>query len=319
VKILYFGSSQFSLPFIDALHNSSHTISGVVTGIKKIRSRGSVLLPDPLYEYSSLKSLNVFEIEAFDGTFYTWLKTIDFDYLVSVSFGKIIPSKLIEIAGGKTINLHPSLLPKYRGPSPIISTLLNGDPVGGISLIKIEKDVDSGDIYMQTKFSIGDRDNKETLENKIIKTGSRMMLSLLDIAENDYLSTFPQGKRGVSYTRLFTREDMHIDWKNTANSIFNKIRGFGPSPGCHTSFNNKLIKITRACKVTLSGNIYEKYLPGQVISANREGLIVKCSNCFNSDPEEFLAIEELKPQNKNVMSFKEFINGYIVKQNSFFV
>lgn len=327
MKVIFFGSSAFSVPFLDAVFKSSHELTGVVTGTVKIRGRGNLPAPDPVSEYSLSKGLNIYEMDKFDDSFYKWLKKINFDYAVSISFGKIIPVKFLEIAGERTINIHPSMLPKYRGPSPVISTLLNGDSRTGISLIKIAPEVDSGEIYMQTSYPVSTEDYKETLENKIINIGTRMLLALLDILDSGYAATFPQDCSGISYTRLFVKNDMRIDWNKDASDILNKIRGFGFSPGSFTTYNGKIIKILHASKVRVIKNSAQKYSAGQVISANREGLTIKCSGnspknirTEEDNPAfECISVKKLKPQDRGIMDYTEFINGYRITSGNFFV
>lgn len=334
MKILFFGSSSFSVPFLNSILKSSHNITGVITGVEKIRNRGSKLIPNPVKVFAEQNGLNSIEIVSFDRLFYDFINSLGFDYTVVVSFGKILPEKFLSLAKDRTINLHPSILPKYRGPSPIISALLNGDKETGISLIKIAGKIDSGDIYMQTRFPLHQEDDIKSLEDKIKIIGSNMLIALLDLIEKNNISTLPQKKTGLSYTKIFVKDDMRIDWSKDAGTIFNKVRAFGLSEGCGTTFNGKLFKIIKAKKTTLLKNIAENFLNGQIISADKKGLLVKCSyNHNNSQPEdsrynnenkqgnqvECISIERIKPQNKNIIDYNDFINGYRVKQGDLFI
>jgi len=329
VKILFFGSSEFSIPFLNAVNNSKHEIAGVVTGVQKIRSRGTKPTPNPVKEYADFNNLNCIEIEIFNDFFYNWLSSLNFDYAVVVSFGKIFPQKFFQIVLDKTINLHPSLLPKYRGPSPITAALLNGDKQTGISLIKVEEEVDTGDIYTQIKFPIDLNDNRESLENKIVILGSKVLIGLLDLLEvykkeNLKFPTFPQSKKGISYTRIYKKEDTIINWDEKAEKIFNKVRAFGCSPACITTFKGQLVKILKVRKVFLPREIAINFKSGQVIHAEKDGLFVKCKeknikgSIKNTKNIECIFIEKIKPAGKNEMSYVDFINGYKIKQGDFF-
>ncbi len=163
----------------------------------------------------------------------------------------MIPKEVLDIAGGRTINVHPSLLPKYRGPSPITTALLNGDTQTGISLIKIEEKFDIGDVYAQLKFDISENDNRDLLEAKIFKLGAPFLISLLDNFQLMSLAAKPQSGQGISYTKIFTKEDFKIDWNKSADEIFNKIRAFSSTPGSFALWKGKYLKILKAQIVEL--------------------------------------------------------------------
>lgn len=322
MKILFFGSSAFSVPFLEAISDSLHKVELVVTSTDKRCGRGRKLKPNCVKSFSIKKDIPFLEIDNFDSNFYKRISETNYDFLVVVSFGKILPSRFIDNAKGNTVNVHPSILPKYRGPSPIITALLNGDALTGISLIKIEKEFDTGDIYMMTKFAVSESDNRATLEDKIAELGSKMLLSLLNLLEKHDLYTFPQEKEDISYTRIFTKKDTLIKWCDDPFKIHNLIRAFGPDPGSITTYKDRIIKILTA---GLTGPVPEivqnKYLPGQIVKADSSGLIVKCGNAVSSGTrkkELFISIKTLKPEGKNIMDYKDFINGYKISSGDIF-
>jgi len=259
----------------------------------------------------------------------------DFDCLVVVSFGRIIPKEVLDIAGGRTINVHPSLLPKYRGPSPIATALLNGDNVTGISLIKIKQKFDTGDVYAQLKFDISAYDNRDLLEEKILKLGAPLLMSLMDNFESMSLGAHPQSSKGVSYTKIFTKEDFRIDWSKSAGEIFNKIRAFSSTPGSFTLWKGKYLKILKAQIVELPQSSKDEILnaeqncskneiilPRQIIKAEKTGLVVACGSSFfkavADKPLTALSLLVLKPQGKDEMHFNDFINGYRIRPGDSF-
>jgi len=324
VKILFFGSSEFSLPFLREISKSGHEIALVLTKPEMRQGRGKKLLPNPVKELSLKLGLDYIESAGFDKAVNDAISGIIFDYLVVVSFGKIIPDNILEIAGERTINVHPSLLPKYRGPSPVSTAIMNGDTSTGITFTKIRKKFDTGDIYMVIKFSISTDDNKDALEEKIIKISAPALVSLLDILEKHDMKTFPQSKYGVSYTRIFKKSDFRIDWSLKSMQILNKIRAFSSEPGSFTTWNGKLIKIL-AAKIPATNKKLLKSCRnakcGQVLQADSDGLIIKCMEtqisgafCKNS----LLHITELKPEGKHRMGYADFINGYRIKPGELF-
>ena len=149
MKIIFFGSSPFSIPFLNSIHDSSNEITLVVTRTEKGRGRGRKKTPNPVKVTAASDGIEVLEIDDFSRSSVDHILSIEYDFVVLVSFGKILPAMLIDCIKDKTINVHPSLLPKYRGPSPIITALLNGDNKTGISLIRISRNMDEGDIYTE--------------------------------------------------------------------------------------------------------------------------------------------------------------------------
>jgi methionyl-tRNA formyltransferase len=280
VKVLFFGSSDFSVPFIEAINDSCHNIVLVLTSDDKAKGRGKIISPNPVKICAQKLHLDYLEDPDFSEQTMEKIAGTCFDCLVVVSFGRLIPKKILEIAGGRTINVHPSLLPKYRGPSPITTALLNGDTQTGISLIKIEEKFDIGDVYAQLKLDISENDNRDLLEAKIFKLGAPFLISLLDNFESMSFAAHPQSVQGVSYTKIFKKEDFKIDWSKNADEIFNKIRAFSSTPGSVTLWRGKYLKIFKARIVELPQSqkdeiIYSKQRKDEIVHAgqNRDAIM----------------------------------------------
>jgi methionyl-tRNA formyltransferase len=323
VKILFFGSSDLSVPFIEAINNSGHAIVLILTSADKAKGRGKIMGPNPVKLCAQKLHLDFIEDEDFGRQTLDRLAGIYFDCLVVVSFGRMIPGEVLEIAGSRTINVHPSLLPKYRGPSPITTALLNGDTETGISLIKIKQKFDTGDVYSRIKFPISENDNRDLLEAKIFKLGAPFLISLLDNYESMSLGAYPQPEQGVSYTKIFNKEDFKIDWNKSAEEIFNKIRAFSTAPGSDALWKGKYLKILKAKIVELPKRSSNEIIStGQIIKAEKTGLVVACgSSIFNAGDNTSLtalSLLELKPQGKAEMHFNDFINGYRIKTGDSF-
>ncbi|MCL5070301.1 MAG: methionyl-tRNA formyltransferase [Actinobacteria bacterium] len=315
MKIVFFGSSDFSVPFLNAIYNSNHQLVSVVTGADKAIGRGMSILGNPVKEYASKKEFKIIQADKIDNEIISNISRTKFDCLVVVSYGKLLPSEILKFSAGKSINVHPSLLPKYRGPSPIVSAIFNGDSETGISIISISERLDEGDIFAQCKFSIQNNETKDSLETKMIRIGAPMLISILDLLEEGKIFPYPQGKKGITYTSTFSKEDLKIDWHNTAQQIDNKIRAFSPEPGCFSLWNKKVIKIIKASKIInfkINDNLKNKK-SGEIISADKvNGLIVKCGK------DEIIKIEILKPQSKKAITALDFLNGYRIKTGDFF-
>jgi methionyl-tRNA formyltransferase len=333
VKILFFGSSDFSVPFIEAINNSGHSIALVLTSADKAKGRGRIICPNPVKICAQKLNLDFIEDDDFGSQTITKLAATGFDCLVVVSFGRMIPKEVLDIAGNRTINVHPSLLPKYRGPSPITTAILNGDTETGISLIKIKQKFDTGDVYSQLKLDISKNDSRDLLEEKILKLGAPFLISLLDNYERMYPCARPQSEQGVSYTKIFTKEDLKIDWTKNADEIFNKIRAFSPVPGSVALWKGKYLKILKSQVLELPQNSKDEIFKewqnkdsivhaGQIIKAGKTGLLVACSSGIVVPGAKTqltaLCLLVIKPQGKDEMYFNDFINGYRVKPGDFF-
>lgn len=315
MKIVFFGSSEFSVPFLNSIYNSNHQVVLVVTGIDKAKGRGRNMLGNPVKEYACKKDFKIIGADKIDNEIISKISGIEFDCLVLVSYGKLLPPEVLKLAVGKSVNVHPSLLPKYRGPSPIESAIFNGDSETGISIIGISERLDEGDIFAQCKFSIQNNETKDSLEDKMIRIGAPMLISILDLLQEGKIVPYQQEKEGITYTPLFSKEDLKINWHNTAEEIDNKIRAFSAEPGCFSFWNGKIIKILKVTKIInfkTKDNLKNKK-SGEIIIADKvNGLMVKCGK------NEIIRIEALKPQSKKAMSALDFLNGYRIKAGEFF-
>jgi methionyl-tRNA formyltransferase len=315
VKILFFGSSEFSVPFLNSIYNSNHRVALVITGSDKAKGRGRNVLGNPVKEYACKKDFKIIQADKIDNEIISKISMVEFDSLVLVSYGKLIPPEVLKLTEGKNLNVHPSLLPKYRGPSPIASAILNGDNETGISIIDISERLDEGDIFAQCKFSIQNNETKDSLEDKMIRIGAPMLISIFDLIQENKIVPYRQGTAGVTYTPLFSKEDLKINWYNTAEEIDNKIRAFSAEPGCFSFWNKqiiKIIKVTKIISLKTNGNLKNKK-SGEIIIADKvNGLMVKCGK------DEIIKIETLKPQGKKSISAMDFLNGYRIKSGEFF-
>jgi methionyl-tRNA formyltransferase len=318
LKIIFFGSSGFSVPFLEKLNSSEHNIAAVVTNTDKETGRGKKMLPNPVKIRAEELGLKHFEINKMDEEIYDKLSGINFDGIVVVSFGYIIPEKVIDLSNDTAINVHPSLLPRYRGPSPIISALINGDEETGVTILKIDKGLDTGDILAQTRFKISTEDNREILEDKVIEIGAPLLISILNLIEKGFIESFPQTGK-TSYTKAFNKEDFKINWTESSHAIWNRIRALSPDPGAFSFLGSLRIKILNAALYDYIDEdpkknvLNKKYYPGAVICSDKaNGLIVKCGS------NEAIKILELKIEGKSRMSFLDFLNGYKIKIGDYF-
>ncbi len=313
MKILFFGSSEISVPFLEEIYKSRHSITSVVTITDKPAGRGRRNTPNIVKKRAIELGIDFIQIEKFDHSFFDKFAELEFDGVVVVSFGKILPERIFKLTTARWLNVHPSLLPRYRGPTPIISALLNGDKVSGVSIIEVVPEVDAGGIYAQVKFGVEEDDNRDSLEQKSIKFGKSLLMTVLDLIENENLNSYPQDEESVIYSHKITKEDLKINWDSSAAEIVNKIRAFSLRPGAYCLWKGLRIKILKAS--VPGGTASNAYLDklkfdeneknGLVVEADKKtGILIKCNK------NEMVKIEKLQPQGRKVISSADFINGY---------
>jgi len=313
LKILFFGSSEISVPFLEEIYKSRHSITSVVTTIDKPAGRGRRTTLNIVKKKAIELGIDFIQIEKFEDNFFDNFVKLEFDVAVVVSFGKILPERIFKLTTVRWLNVHPSLLPRYRGPTPIISALLNGDKVGGVSIIEVVYEVDAGKIYAQVKFGVEQDDNKDSLEQKSIKFGKPLLMAVLDLIENENLKPYPQDEENVVYSYKIAKEDLKINWDSSAVEIVNKIRAFSSNPGAYCLWKGLRIKILKAS--VLSGAASNAHLDKLKVEGNeKNGLVVEADKktgiLVSCNKNEIVKIERLKPQGGKVMSAADFINGY---------
>ena len=310
MKIVYFGSSEFSVPFLKKIKVSRHEIVAVFTNSDKKKGRGLKLAQNPVKEAALSEGIKVFEEEGAGIDLVGDLSGLNFDYAVVISYGRILPREVFDRWPGRWLNLHPSMLPQYRGPSPMISALLDGAQQTGVTINDIVYEVDTGMIFAQTGFTIEQSDNLDSLKEKVISFGGPLLITVLDMIGDKGYRPFPQGDQGITYTRKISSEDLPVDWSADGKEIVNRIRAFSSTPGVYGFFNGERIKILKASlesgtarDVTISERGGEP--AGTVVAAGaKEGLLVRCGG------GGIIRIEILQPSGKRTMDHKSFINGY---------
>ena len=310
MDIVFLGSSLLSCRFLEELKNSRHNIVAAVTKTEKKTGRGKKLLPNPMKVKASELKIKCIETTDAGSSLIKLLSPFSFEAIVVVSFGFIISQEIIDLVNGRALNMHPSILPLYRGPSPINSAILNGDDKTAVSIMQMTKELDAGNLYCQAVFKINDYDNKDILEKKVIEIGAPLLIGILNLLEIENIDAYPQ-KGIATYTKIFHSTDTQIDWLSDRKHIINKVRAFSYEPGAFTYFRGFRIKILSVSahdalldeEKRIAGD--DKYLPGAIIRADKAGeLLIKCADSLA------LKIHELKIQGKNRISAIDFINGY---------
>ena len=304
INICFMGSPKFSLETLDILNkNENINVSLVVSGKDKKRNRNK-FKPTVIKQYALDNNLEVITPDSVNtDEFINILKDKKIDFIVVVAFGQLIKEKLLEEFENKIINLHPSSLPKYRGPSPVQFTLLNGDKKTHASAMLIEKGMDSGDILYQKELDIKDEDDFTSLSEKLSKLGSKAILhSLLNY--NDLIDKrMKQDNQKATFTQKITKDMGKIDFSQSKEEIINKIRAFSEFPKAYFSYSEQNVKILKASPVDIE-NPKESF----VYKANiNDKIIIGCKNGG-------IKIETIQFPGKKAMDTKSFLLGNDFKE-----
>lgn len=300
MKIVFMGTPHFGKICLEHLVNSRHEVVAVVCATDKPSGRGNKLCMPEVKVFAIEKGIPVYQFEKirFEGV--EILKSLNADIFVTASFGQILSQEIIDIPKYNIINVHGSLLPKYRGASPIQTALLRGEKTTGVTIMRTDAGVDTGDILLQQEFEILEDDNCETLMNRCANIGGKLLIEALDLIENGRAVYIKQNEDLATKTKMFKKENSKINFEKPANKICNKIRAYSPNPACYFKFDGEKYLVYKAKKV-------EAEIPhqgcGQLVVANpKQGLVFSCE-------DGFVEILELKPENKKIMTAKAFLNG----------
>ena len=325
MKVVFLGTPEIAKICLDEILRSQHEVMAVVTKPDKPAGRGKKLQMSPVKTLALEKKLPVFQFKNINEDGVEILKKIKPDVLVLVAFGQILKQEILDIA--LPINLHPSLLPKYRGPSPVQSAILNGETETGISIIKMVNDVDSGDVLMQKRITILPDDNSQTLFKKLAELGGKMLVECLDLIEQNKSVFTPQNHSEATFTSVITKQSAKLDFNNNTADLINKIRAYNPSPVAFFELYGVKYKVFKAKEFNqeedinnnTSGNnqrekdlinIEKKPKVGEVVEASsNQGFIIKTV-------DGYIEILELQFPNSTRMSAKNFFNGRNIKIGS---
>ena len=244
-RILFMGTPEFSVPVLKNL-SKNYEIVSVFTQPPKKKSRGMKLSKSPVHLLAEENNITVFHPINFDKDVMIELKEIEPDLIIVMAYGKILPKEILELPKYGCINIHVSLLPRWRGAAPIEHTLINGDNETGISIIKLEEKLDSGPIISQSKITIPDNYNKLELSNHLTDIGTKLLIDTIPLVLNNTHTLTYQDDSRATYANKITSESRQINFDTSMKNILNHIRAHAPKPGAWFSFKNERIKIIEA-------------------------------------------------------------------------
>ncbi|RUM61495.1 MAG: methionyl-tRNA formyltransferase [Persephonella sp.] len=305
MNVVFWGTPDFAVESLKELLKSNHKVLAVITQPDKPKGRGKKIQPTPVKKLAIENNIPVYQPSKIkDNTeFYNKLKELKPDIFVVVAYGKIIPKEIIEIPRYKTINVHASLLPKYRGAAPIHRAMMEGEEKTGVCIMEIIEKLDAGDIYECKEIEIKDSDDIVSLHDKLAKEGAKLLIKVLDDIESGKAKKTKQDDTKSTYAKPITKADGKIDWSMSARNIFNQIRALKVWPKAFTRFRGKDIKIISAEIIDESskGNI------GEIVD------IVKGKGFIVQTGKGKLLITEVQFPNSKIITGDDAVKGYHIK------
>lgn len=301
MKLLFMGSAAFAVPSLEALASSGHEILEVVTQPDKPAGRGMHLHCCPVAELAREKNLPLYQPKSVKPPeVIEHIRLLAPEIIVVVAYGKILPTALLEIPPRGCVNVHSSLLPKYRGAAPINWAIVNGETETGVTTQRIVEELDAGDILLSIATTIDEVETAAQLHDRLAPMGAELLLTTLEQIEKGMITSRPQDPDEATWAPIIKKEDGYVDWSKPAHAIFNRIRGFVPWPGSFAMLEEKQLKIFEAAPA----DVQTQEAPGTVIESGKH-LAVACG-------KGVLYLIEVQLEGKKRMTATDFLRGHKV-------
>jgi methionyl-tRNA formyltransferase len=298
--IIFMGTPQFAVPALKALHKNDQDIALVVTQPDRPKGRGRKLTPSPVKEMAMNLGCSVIQPPSVRTTdFSNCIEKHTPDFIVVVAFGHIIPKNILAIPKIATINIHASLLPKYRGPAPIQWAIINEEKETGVTTMVMDEGLDTGDILLSSKLEIAPDDTSGTLHDRLADHGADLLIQTLNAFETGDINPISQDHTQATYAPMLKKNDGRMNWTLTAESLEAFIRGMTPWPGAFTFHENKRLKIFKAKTIVMD----TEASPGTVIKGFPDELWI-------STGKSVLSIMEIQGESGKRLLIKDFLRGY---------
>ena len=324
MNIVFMGTPDFAVESLEALYNAGHNILAVVTKVDSPSGRGMNLVPSPVKVFAEEKGLKVLQPEKVKNNeeFMNEIKAMNPELIVVVAYGKILPQEFLDIPRYGCVNVHGSLLPKYRGAAPIQWAVLNGDHTTGITTMFMDAGMDTGDMILRVETPIDYEETTGQLWARMAKLGANLLIETMNrissVTDNKFIENVAQlkseigaRKQGDDYTMapMLSKDMALIDWSKSANEIHNLVRGLDPIMGAYTYINGKKLKIWK----TYTRITSEKYAmtPGEILDITPDGILVQTG-------EKTILIQEVQAENSKRMPVRDYLNGNQIEKHQVF-
>lgn len=313
LRVLFMGTAELACASLEALCRAPGLqVVAVVTQPDKPKGRELKLQPTPVKAVAIKHELPVCQpVKARAPEFVDQLRGLAPDLIVVVAYGQILPRAILDIPKFGCLNVHTSLLPKYRGAAPIQWAIFNGDAETGVTIMKMDAGLDTGEIASEVRTPIADTDDSQTLHDRLAKLGADLLVRTIPEYVSGRITPRPQPAVGASYARKITKEDGRIDWSRPAREIWNQVRAFTPWPGAFTYLQgNGASKLLKIWDAAVQEHAFKT--PGEILEAGKFGILVACG-------EHALRILELQLEGGKRLTAQQFLAGHDVKPGQTFV
>ncbi|HSE83761.1 MAG TPA: methionyl-tRNA formyltransferase [Thermodesulfobacteriota bacterium] len=304
MRIIFMGTPEFAVPSLKALIEPEDEVIAVVTQPDKPKGRGLEVVPPPTKVLAEKHGISVLQPQKIKTEeFFNNLKEFSPDLICVAAYGKILPKNILDLPPYGCINVHASLLPKYRGAAPINWAIIRGEKVTGITTMKMDEGMDTGDMLLKKEVLIDDEDTGETLSEKLSHVGAELLIHTIRLLKKGELQPIPQDHSQATYAPMLKKEHGEIEWEKPAEEIRNLIRGTIPWPGAYTTVDGKLLKVHKAGVSEGTGK------PGEVIKSDSRILRV-------STGKGALHLLELQLEGGKRLPIEEFLRGRRIKEGA---
>lgn len=301
MRIVFMGTPEFAVPSLAALLTSEHSVVGVVTQPDRPKGRGQELAASPIKQLAVQHKIPILQpLKMKDPAFLDALSSWKPDLIAVTAFGRILPKVILDLPPRGCVNVHASLLPKYRGAGPIQWALIRGERETGITTMLMDEGMDTGAILLQERVPITPDDTAGTLSSKLAGIGGRLLIDTLARIQNGTVTPHPQDQSQATMAPLLKKEDGLLDWTLPALELANRVRGLSPWPGAYTYFGEDRWVVWKASVLDRS---VARVLPGTIVDATKEGLAVATG-------DGTLRIMEFQPANSRRMSVAQYLTGH---------
>ena len=300
MRVLFAGTPLIAVPSLEALAAASHDVVGVLTAPDRRRGCGKQVSYPPVKERALELGLPVIQPETLRGEAREQVSALDPELLACFAYGKIFGPRFLALFDRGALNVHPSLLPRYRGPAPIPAAILSGDPETGVTIQEMAEEMDAGAVYAQARIPLTGEETSETLGIRAADVGAALLVDVVDRVQADAVAPRPQDESQATYTKLVEKEDGRIDWSRPAAEIERMVRAYTPWPHAFTSFHGERLAILEAAPADRAS---AQATPGRVLRVDTSnGILVETGNGL-------LALRKLQLQSRKPLDWKSFLNG----------
>ncbi|MEE1028512.1 MAG: methionyl-tRNA formyltransferase [Agathobacter sp.] len=308
MRVIFMGTPDFAVGTLEEIIRAGHKVVLVVTQPDKPKGRGKAMQYTPVKECALAHGIEVFQpVKVKEPENIEVLRKYEPDIIIVAAFGQIVPKSILDMPKYGCVNVHASLLPKYRGAAPIQWAVINGDEVTGVTIMRMNEGIDTGDMIAKKTVRLAEDETGGSLFDKLAQVGAQLCVETMEMIEAGKVEYIPQNNEEATHTSMIRKELGLIDWNRPAVEIERLIRGLNPWPSAYTQLSGKTFKIWKA-RVVSDENTYE---PGCICRIDKEGMYVQTG-------EGILLLTEVQMEGKKRMEASAFLRGYQVEEGSFF-